>query len=63
MQIKIELRSFKSGELINEKKEGPNRGFGYLGKMEPKRNTVILKLSTRYNEVQLYSIIQAVSII
>ena len=28
--IKIKLRSFKSREHINEKKDGPYRGFGYL---------------------------------
>ena len=28
--IKIKLRSFKSSEHINEKGDGPYRGFGYL---------------------------------
>ena len=28
--IKIKLRSFNSGEYINEKGDGPYRGFGYL---------------------------------
>ena len=28
--IKIKLRSFKNSEHINEKKDGPYRGFGYL---------------------------------
>ena len=44
-----------SSEHIDEKKDGPHRGFGYsslfsyptdLAKMEPKRKTVILQLST-----------------
>ena len=30
IQIKIKLRSFKSSEHINEKKDGSYRGFGYL---------------------------------
>ena len=29
-EIKIQLRSFKSSEHINEKGDGPYRGFGYL---------------------------------
>ena len=29
-QIKMKLRSFKSVEHINEKADGPYRGFGYL---------------------------------
>ena len=29
-QIKIKLRSFKSSEHINEKRDGSYRGFGYL---------------------------------
>ena len=54
-KIKIKLRSFKSSEHNNEKRDGPYRDFGYLSlfsdplgltKMEPKRNTVILQLST-----------------
>ena len=28
--MKMNLRSFKSSEHINEKKSGPYRGFGYL---------------------------------
>ena len=63
------MRSIKSSEHINEKKDGSYHGFGYLslfsdpwvklgsvyllyftyfrfGEMEPKRNTVILQLST-----------------
>ena len=28
--IKIKLRSFQSSEHINEKRDGPYRGFGYL---------------------------------
>ena len=28
--IKVKLRSFKSSEHINEKRNGPYRGFGYL---------------------------------
>ena len=44
--IKIKLRSFKSNEHINEKVDGPYRGFGYLSlfsdllnlaKLEPMR--------------------------
>ena len=30
LQIKIKLRSFKSSTHINEKRDGPYRGFGYL---------------------------------
>ena len=52
--IKIELRSFKSSEHINERRDGPYHGFGYLslfsearfGEMGPKGNTVIVQLST-----------------
>ena len=29
-KTKIKLRSFKSGEHINEKEDGPHSGFGYL---------------------------------
>ena len=29
-KIKIELRSFKSSEHINERRDGPYHGFGYL---------------------------------
>ena len=29
-EIRIKLRSFKSSEHINEKGDGPFRGFGYL---------------------------------
>ena len=29
-EIKINLRSFKSSEYINEKGDGPYHGFGYL---------------------------------
>ena len=29
-KIKIKLISFKSSECINEKRDGPYRGFGYL---------------------------------
>ena len=29
-KIKIKLRSFKSSEHINEKRDGPYPGFGYL---------------------------------
>ena len=29
-KIKIKLKSFKSSEHINEKGDGPYRGFGYL---------------------------------
>ena len=29
-KIKLKLRSFKSSEHINEKGDGPYRGFGYL---------------------------------
>ena len=53
--IKFKLRSFKSSEHINEKGDGPYRGFDYkslvsdpleFGKMEPKRITETLQLST-----------------
>ena len=30
IEIKINVRSFKSSEQINEKGDGPFRGFGYL---------------------------------
>ena len=33
MQIKIKLRSFKSSEHINEKRDGPYHGFGYSSLM------------------------------
>ena len=29
-EYKIELRSFKSSEHINERRDGPYHGFGYL---------------------------------
>ena len=47
MQIKIQLRSFESSKHINEKADGPYRGFGYLSifsdsNLEPKTITVII---------------------
>ena len=30
IKLKIKLRSFKSSEHINEKRDGPYGGFGYL---------------------------------
>ena len=46
-----------SSERIDEKGDGPYRGFGYLsyrfGNMEPKRITVILQLSKRIVETKI----------
>ena len=61
LKLKIKLRSYKSSEHINEKRNGPYRGFGYLslgfGKMEPKRNTVFFATSNRIVDTKA-SIIQ-----
>ena len=39
--MKIKLRSFKSSERINEKGNGPYRGFGYLSLFSDPINLVI----------------------
>ena len=49
--IRIKQRSFRSSERINEKGDGPYRGFGSVsfykyGNMEPKKITVTLQHST-----------------
>ena len=42
---KIKLKSVRSSEHINEKRDGPYCSFGYyrFGNMEPKRITVMLQ--------------------
>ena len=46
-QMKIKLKSFKRSEHINEKRDGPYRGFGYLSLFNDPLN--LAKWSQREN--------------
>ena len=43
MEIKKELRSFKSSEQFSEKGDGPYRGFGYLSLFSFQLRKVIIR--------------------